>query len=222
MGQKTNALRILDAAKIKYQTYEYTVSDQKIDGISVAQKIGQDVKNVYKTLVTIGADRALFVFVLPVAEELDLKKAAKAVNEKSIQLLPLADITKMTGYVRGGCSPVGMKKQYPTIIDQSAASMPLVIVSAGKIGLQMQLNPHDLCALTAGRFADIVVLTRSIPVTPRRVDCLVILSEDAFLWQTVAWATGQTAAKAHGQAIVTMLFLAAAAARVGLARAPWL
>ncbi len=156
MVQKTNALRMVEAAKVPYTTYEYEAKDGKIDGISVAQKIGQDIKNVYKTLVTIGADNALFVFVLPVAAELDFKKAAKAVGEKSIRLLPLADITKMTGYIRGGCSPVGMKKKYPTVIDVSAELLPQMIVSAGKIGLQMQLSPKDLLQLVDGKVYDIV------------------------------------------------------------------
>ncbi|MFB6466309.1 Cys-tRNA(Pro) deacylase [Cytobacillus sp. Hz8] len=145
---KTNAMRILDANKINYQMITYENKDGKIDGLSVAGKIGRDPKSVYKTLVAQGSSKNLYVFVIPVAAELDLKKAAKAVGEKKVEMIHVKDIQKWTGYIRGGCSPIGMKKQYRTLIDQSAENLETIIVSGGKIGIQIELTVPDLQAAT--------------------------------------------------------------------------
>jgi len=150
---KTNAMRILDAKKVSYDMYTYDNKDGKIDGVSVAEKIGRDPKEVYKTLVAQGASKNIYVFVIPVAEELDLKKAAKAAGEKNVEMLPVKDIQKWTGYIRGGCSPIGMKKEYKTFIDEHAKGLDTIIVSAGKIGVQIVLDPVQLQEVTK---ADIV------------------------------------------------------------------
>lgn len=152
---KTNAMRILDKAKIAYQTHSYEAKDGKIDGENVASKIGKDVKLVYKTLVTQGNSKNFYVFVIPVCEELDLKKAAKSVGEKSVAMIKVADINKYTGYIRGGCSPVGMKKLYTTVFDEAVNDLSTVIVSAGKIGSQIEVAPFDLIKITSGKTADI-------------------------------------------------------------------
>ncbi|MGJ7920658.1 Cys-tRNA(Pro) deacylase [Neobacillus sp. LXY-4] len=146
---KTNAMRILDAQKIAYQTYQYDNKDGKIDGVSVAEKINKQTVMVYKTLVAQGASKNVYVFVIPVEEELDLKKAAKAAGEKKLEMLPVKDIQAFTGYIRGGCSPIGMKKLYSTFIDDSALKLESMIVSGGKIGLQIELNVESLIKLTA-------------------------------------------------------------------------
>ena len=153
--EKTNAMRQLDAAGVAYQSYYYDVSDGKIDGVSVAGKIGQAVETVSKTLVTIGASQSLHVFVIPVAQELDLKKAARAAQEKSVAMAPSKDLLKLTGYVHGGCSPLGMKKLFPTYIAESARLQPAMVVSAGKIGAQIQVAPADLAQLAHAAFADL-------------------------------------------------------------------
>lgn len=153
---KTNAVRILEGENILYELMEYDVSDGLVDGVSVADKTGQAVETVYKTLVTKARERELFVFLLPVALELDLKKAAKAAGVKKLDMLPLKDLTKETGYVRGGCSAVGMKRKYPTIIDQNALHLHEIIVSAGKPGAQMKLTPTVLANVTEAKFEDIV------------------------------------------------------------------
>ncbi|RYL95025.1 Cys-tRNA(Pro) deacylase [Sporolactobacillus sp. THM7-4] len=141
---KTNAMRILDSENIPYKIQTYDISDGLIDGVSVARKVGEDPKTVYKTLVTQGHSGEFYVFVVPVAEELDLKKAAACVGEKKVELIHVKDIQKHTGYVRGGCSPIGMKKTYPTVIDASAKSIDRIIVSGGKKGVQMILSVNDL------------------------------------------------------------------------------
>lgn len=141
---KTNAMRILDSAGISYKQHEYE-SDGFIDGVTVAHKVGIPAEKVFKTLVAQGASRAFYVFVIPVEKELNLKAAAKAVGEKSVELIKVADITKITGYVRGGCSPVGMKKAYRTVIDSACESLDTVVVSAGRLGVQIELPPADLC-----------------------------------------------------------------------------
>ena len=135
---------------------EYDIHDGQLDGVSVAEKTGQAAESVYKTLVTIAGPRELFVFIVPVAEELDLKKAAKAAGVKKVDMLPLKDLTAATGYVRGGCSAIGMKKKYPTVIDASAEQLELIIVSAGKPGLQMKLSPLDLARVAEASFKDII------------------------------------------------------------------
>lgn len=148
---KTNALRILDRSGIAYRVHSYDASDGKIDGISAAEKIGFPAETVYKTLVTLGSDGEHYVFVIPVARNLDLKRAAKAVGVKSVEMIPVADINKTTGYIRGGCSPVGMKKDYATVVDASCLKLGTIVVSAGKIGLQMELKPDDLLRITQAR-----------------------------------------------------------------------
>lgn len=152
---KTNALRLLDRQKINYQTYSYTCEDGKIDGMSVAHKVGIDAERVFKTLVTQGASKQYYVFIVNVADELDLKKAAKAAGEKSIAMIHVADINKVTGYIRGGCSPIGMKKAYPTFLDEKAAAYENIVVSAGKIGLQMDLSREALCRVSGAKLADL-------------------------------------------------------------------
>lgn len=141
---KTNAMRILDQAKIAYSTHSYDVSDGQIDGLSVAAKCGQDPKYVFKTLITQGHSKQYYVFVIPVEHELSLKEGAKLVGEKSIEMIHVKDIQKVSGYIRGGCSPIGMKKVYPTIIDSSAEELDYFIFSGGKQGLQIMMNPKDL------------------------------------------------------------------------------
>jgi Cys-tRNA(Pro)/Cys-tRNA(Cys) deacylase len=153
---KTNAMRILDGKKIPYQVITYDHIDGKIDGVSVARKIGKDVSCVYKTLVVQGTSRNLYVFVIPVEAELDLKKAAKAAGEKKIELVPVKDIQKWTGYIRGGCSPVGMKKSYPTFIDQSASEFETIVVSGGKIGIQIELPVEELQKVTDASLRDVI------------------------------------------------------------------
>jgi Cys-tRNA(Pro)/Cys-tRNA(Cys) deacylase len=141
---KTNVMRILDRAKIPYRARYYEVSDGKIDGLSVARKLGQNVEQVFKTLVTRGADGGCFVFVLPVAKELDLKAAAKSVGEKSVGMIHVSEINRVTGYIRGGCSPVGMKKRYRTVFDSSCEKQPSIFVSGGRIGAQVEVEPRAL------------------------------------------------------------------------------
>ncbi len=153
---KTNVMRVLDKAKISYTTHEYPHGKDAVDGVSVAQLLQQDPDCVFKTLVTQGVSRAYYVFVVPVAEELDLKKCAKSVGEKSVEMVHVKDITKITGYVRGGCSPIGMKKQYKTTFHETAQSISHIIVSAGRIGYQIDLLPSDLIRMTNGQCADII------------------------------------------------------------------
>ena len=148
---KTNAIRLLDQKKISYELLTYEVDDQ-LDGITVATKINYPVEVVYKTLVTRGNSKNIYVFVIPVATELDLKKAAKVVAEKKLEMIAVSEINGLTGYIRGGCSPVGMKKVYPTVIDVTAQQLDYFIVSGGKIGLQMKLNPKDLEKVITLRF----------------------------------------------------------------------
>jgi Cys-tRNA(Pro)/Cys-tRNA(Cys) deacylase len=153
---KTNAMRILDKANIPYKTYSYSNEDGKIDGVSVAKKIGICPDNVFKTLVCQSNTREYFVFVLPVTMELNLKKAAKAVNQKSVEMIKVADINKVTGYIRGGCSPIGMKKPFKTVIDETCLIVDEMVVSAGKIGHQIQLTPQALIDLIGAKTADIL------------------------------------------------------------------
>jgi Cys-tRNA(Pro)/Cys-tRNA(Cys) deacylase len=153
---KTNALRILDAAGVPYSVHEYDPSDGQIDGLSVAAKIGREPENVFKTLVTAGKTSGLNVFVIPVEYELDLKKVAAAAGDKYIELIKAKDLEPQTGYVHGGCSPVGMKKQFPTFIEETAQLLETIIVSAGRIGLQAELAPDALAAVTGAEFCDLV------------------------------------------------------------------
>ena len=151
---KTNAMRILERQKIPY-TYETYECDEFTDGIETADKLGYEHQYVYKTLVTTGKSGEHYVFVIPIAAELDLKKAAKAVGEKSVEMLHVKEITKVTGYVRGGCTAIGMKKQFPTVIDESACTQKLIYVSGGKIGMQIRLKPDDLKKAANAEYAAI-------------------------------------------------------------------
>ena len=153
---KTNAMRILDKSKIEYKTYEYD-SSKAISGLEVAQSLNQDPKYVYKTLVTVAKSKEHYVFLVPVAEELDLKKAALAVGEKSVEMLKQKDLFGLTGYVHGGCSPLGMKKLFTTVIDISAQNIPYIIFSAGKIGYQIQTIPQLLKQVIDYKLFDITI-----------------------------------------------------------------
>ena len=154
--EKTNVMRTLEQRKIPYTAFSYD-PDGPIDGVSVAAETGLDAASVFKTLVTKGASGAYYVFDIPVAENLDLKKAAKAVGEKSIAMIHQKELLPLTGYVHGGCSPVGMKKQFPTVFHETAEIIDTITVSAGKIGYQVELAPADLIALVGGRTADLTV-----------------------------------------------------------------
>lgn len=152
---KTNAMRILDRQKIAYEYMEYEC-DEFTDGIQVADQLGLEHALVYKTIVTTGKSGGHYVFVIPIEEEIDFKKAAKAVGEKSLEMLHLKDLTKVTGYVRGGCTAIGMKKQFPTVIQETAASLPYIYVSGGKLGMQLKLNPVDLQKASGAVFKDVI------------------------------------------------------------------
>lgn len=152
---KTNAMRILDKNKIKYEMYQYE-SDGFLDGVSVANKLSLPLEATFKTLVAQGKSLEYYVFVIPVAEEVELKKAAKAVGEKSVELIPVKELTKITGYVRGGCSPLGMKKQFKTVIHQSALELEQIIFSGGRLGAQIRMQPKELLDLIRGTTADII------------------------------------------------------------------
>ena len=155
---KTNAMRILERAKVAYTAHEYPHEEGvAVDGVTVAASIGEDPACVYKTLVTQGNSKNYFVFVIPVAAELDLKAAARSVGEKSVAMIHVADINKVTGYVRGGCSPVGMKKQFPTVFHETVELFDTICVSAGKIGAQVEVAPADLIALLGAQTADVTV-----------------------------------------------------------------
>lgn len=153
---KTNAMRILDSNKIDYETHSYKTDSEHVDGITVANAIGRDVNQVYKTLVVQGHSKEYYVFVIPVDQNLDLKKAAKAAGEKNVDMIHVKDINKVTGYIRGGCSPVGMKKLYGTFVNETAQNLDTIIVSAGKIGYQIELKPADLQEVTNFEYADVI------------------------------------------------------------------
>lgn len=154
--EKTNVMRLLDREKIAYLPHAYDHADGVIDGVGVARKLGQDPARVFKTLVTRGASGNYAVFCLPVEKELDLKKAARAAGEKSVSMIHVAEINKVTGYIRGGCSPLGMKKRYTTVFDASVRTLETVMVSAGRVGFQIELAPADLLRLADARTADLV------------------------------------------------------------------
>lgn len=154
---KTNAMRILDQKKIEYNVITYDASDGKIDGVSVAEKVHKDPKFLYKTLVLQGHSKNIYIFVLPVKDEIDLKKAAKAAGEKNIEMISVKDILKFTGYIRGGCSPIGMKKNYKTFIDKSALNIDNITVSGGKIGVQMELLTAKLIETANAEVHDFIL-----------------------------------------------------------------
>lgn len=153
---KTNAVRMVETHKLPYTLHTYPCKEA-VDGVTVAGMLGVPVERVYKTLVTQGKSGAHFVFVVPVAAELDLKKAARSVDEKAVSMIPVKDINKVTGYIRGGCSPVGMKKLLITRIDESAKGQEAIFVSAGRIGQQMELSPDSIVQMTGAQYADIVM-----------------------------------------------------------------
>ena len=153
--EKTNAMRILDRMKLPYEPLSYPC-EEFLDGMAVAKLLGQPPERVCKTLVTVGKSGGHYVFVLPVGEEIDRKKAAAAVGEKSLELLPVKELFALTGYIRGGCTALGMKKQFPTVIDASARRWETIFVSGGKRGLQLCLSPEDLRKASGGRFADLL------------------------------------------------------------------
>ena len=153
---KTNAVRILDRNKVDYELKEYECDDFK-DGVSIADMLGQSYDMSFKTLVTVGKSGKYYVFAIPVDKEMDMKKAAKEVGEKNIEMLHVKDINAVTGYIRGGCTPIGMKKSYPTVINESAKEHDKIIVSGGRLGLQIILKPDDLIKVTNGKYADIIM-----------------------------------------------------------------
>ncbi len=152
---KTNAMRILERLKISYEytTYE---CDEFTDGVQVADKLGYPHELVYKTLVTIGKSGGYYVFVIPIEVEIDFKKAARTVKEKSLEMLHLKDLTKVTGYIRGGCTAIGMKKQFPTVIQESAKELEQIHISGGRLGMQLKLSPFDLQKAANAEFADVI------------------------------------------------------------------
>lgn len=153
---KTNAMRILDRMKIPYQAHTYEC-DEFVDALKIADQLQLPYEKVYKTLVTVGNSRNYFVFVIPIHKELDLKKAARAVGEKSLSMIHVKEIQQVTGYIRGGCTAVGMKKQYVTRIDESAQALSRIVVSGGRIGTQLELDPEDLKRASGAEYADVIV-----------------------------------------------------------------
>ena len=153
---KTNAVRILDRNKIEYELNKYECDDFK-DGVSIAYMLEQSYDMSFKTLVTVGKSGKYYVFAIPVDKEINMKKAAKEVGEKNIEMVHVKDINAVTGYIRGGCTPIGMKKNYPTVINESAKEHEKIIVSGGRLGLQIILKPDDLVKVTNGRYADIIM-----------------------------------------------------------------
>lgn len=153
---KTNAMRILEREKIPYTQYTYEC-EEFVDALQIADMLSLPYEKVYKTLVTVGNSKNYYVFVIPIAEELDLKKAAKSVGEKAVSMIHVKEINSVTGYIRGGCTAIGMKKQYVTRIDRSAEGLERVIVSGGRLGSQIELKPDDLCRAAKAEFADVVM-----------------------------------------------------------------
>ena len=155
--EKTNVMRILDQKEIPYTPHTYPHEEgEAVDGVTVAGIMGQDPECVFKTLVARGASGALYVFDIPVADSLDMKKAAKAVGEKSVAMLHQKELLPLTGYVHGGCSPIGMKKQFPTVIQEDAKELEYMHVSGGKLGMQIRLAPQDLQKVAKAEFADVI------------------------------------------------------------------
>lgn len=153
--EKTNVMRVLDGKKIPYESHTYE-QDATLSGEEIAGILGEDPKRVFKTLVTRGKSGAYYVFVVPVREELDLKKAAKACGEKAVAMIKQKELLPLTGYVHGGCSPIGMKKQFPTYIHESVAEFDKVYVSAGKVGFQIEIAADDLISVAGCKVSDIV------------------------------------------------------------------
>ena len=156
MSVKTNAIRIVEAAGLSLREVFYSYSDDDLSGMHAAESVGLPYEQVFKTLVTRGTRTGIHVFCIPVCCELDLKKAAKAAGDKAIEMIPMRELLSLTGYIRGGCSPVGMKKKYPTYLDETAILWDEIAVSAGERGHQMLLSPADLAAITNAEFVDII------------------------------------------------------------------
>lgn len=152
--EKTNVMRLLDGRKVSYKAYEYA-ADPVPTGLEVARMLDQNPEQVFKTLVTVGASRKNYVFVIPVGEELSLKKAAAAVKEKSIEMIKSKELLPLTGYIHGGCSPIGMKKFFPTVIDETILLCDTIIFSAGKVGYQVELTPDELQKMIEYSIADV-------------------------------------------------------------------
>ena len=152
---KTNATRLLEAAGVAFNMLEYDTADGEVSGVAVAEKMGQEAERVFKTLVTEGKSTGLNVFIIPSSTELDLKKAALAAGDKYVEMIKARDLEPKTGYVHGGCSPIGMKKQFPVFIDETAELHDTVIVSGGRVGLQVELAPADLARMTSAAFCDL-------------------------------------------------------------------
>ena len=155
MDDKTNAMRLLDGRRLSYMHRSYPCKEA-VSGVEAAKLMQLDPAMVYKTLVTVGKSKAHYIFVIPVAAELDLKKAAKCANEKSIAMIPMKELLPLTGYVHGGCSPIGMKKLFPTFVHASAQEQDRIVFSAGKIGHQIEMNPKDLQKIVPFAYADLV------------------------------------------------------------------
>ncbi|MDN6640330.1 MAG: Cys-tRNA(Pro) deacylase [Tetragenococcus sp.] len=155
--EKTNAIRLVEQHQVSYTEHEYSWSEDQLGAEHVAKELDQNIARIFKTLVVTGNKRGPLVAVVPGGQELDLKKMAKLSQNKKVEMLPLKDLEKTTGYIRGGCSPIGMKKQFPTYIDQTAQDFSSILVSAGKRGLQIELAPEDLVELVGGTLADITM-----------------------------------------------------------------
>ena len=160
--KKTNAMRILDAAKINYKILEYEVDEADLSGIHVAQVLRQDPNSVFKTLVLKGEKLDYLVCCIPVAEELDLKKVAKIAKDKKVEMLPMKELFGLTGYIRGGCTSIGMKKKFPTYFDETASLFDEIAISAGVRGAQLLINPEDLMPLIQATYADLTAQTSSV------------------------------------------------------------
>lgn len=154
--QKTNAMRILDSNRLSYEVLSYSHGTEPVAGLAVAKQLQEDPEQVFKTLVTVANTKEYIVFVIPVAYELHLKKCAKAAGVKSVEMIHVKDINKLTGYVRGGCSPIGMKKQFRTFVHESCTQLPAMMFSGGKIGVQIKMQPDDLLKLIHAETADII------------------------------------------------------------------
>ncbi len=154
--QKTNAMRILDSNRLSYEVLSYAHGTEPVAGLAVAKQLQEDPEQVFKTLVTVANTKEYIVFVIPVAYELHLKKCAKAAGVKSVEMIHVKDINKLTGYLRGGCSPIGMKKQFRTFVHESCTKLPAMMFSGGKIGVQIKMQPDDLLKLIHAETADII------------------------------------------------------------------
>jgi Cys-tRNA(Pro)/Cys-tRNA(Cys) deacylase len=153
--KKTNAMRLLDAKKLKYETMEYPVDESDLSAVSVAAKTGQDIRRIFKTLVLTGDKTGHIVACIPGERELDLKTMAKVSKNKKVDMIPMKDLQNITGYIRGGCSPLGMKKSYPTYIDESALNFPTILISGGKRGIQIEIEPENLRKVLKADFTSI-------------------------------------------------------------------